>query len=381
MNLMHGWCARRGFFLGAVASMTTVRGQSAIPRKTTSPKQLAEKLDSVVPELLRATKVPGLAVSLVVDGQVAWTKGFGVRSVDRNLPVDGNTVFEAASLSKPAFSYAVLRLVEGGKLDLDEPLTKYLDVPWVANEARLERITARMVLSHTSGLPHGRPPGSPIALRFDPGAKFAYSANGIEYLRAVVEKLSGSPLAQFMKDGLLRPQKMDRSSFGWEDRFRSNYAEGHSRSGRVGPTGNGEFLEATEEERGRISKDYPEYRYPSAAAGLYTTAGDYARFMCAMMRDSDSRLIQEMVKAQTRIGESLSWGLGWGLETTSAGDAFWHWGDWGVFRNFAMGYRSTKMAVVVLTNSFNGPTAYQRIVSDTLGGDHPAFSWVDRYRP
>ncbi len=266
---IHRLLPRRSFLFGACASMSSASGQSKAPKKTVSPEQLADNFDTELPQLLRTTRVPGLAVSLVIDGQVAWTKGFGVRSVESKLPVDKDTVFEAASLSKPAFSYAALRLIASGKLELDTPLSKYLAAPWVANEPRLERITARMVLSHTSGLPHGRPPGSPIALRFEPGAKFAYSANGIEYLRAVVEELSGRPLAQFMAEGLLRPLKMERSSFGWHDCFRNNFAEGHSRSGRVAITGNGEFLEATEEEKGQISKDYPEYRYPSAAAGLY----------------------------------------------------------------------------------------------------------------
>ena len=178
--------------------------------------------------------------------------------MESRLPVNSDTVFEAASLTKPAFAYVALKLVENGKLELDAPLTKYLPVPWVPNEPRLKLITARMVLSHTSGLPHGRPPGSPIALRFDPGAKFAYSANGVEYLRAVLEKLTGQSLPQLMQGGLLQPQKMGRSSLGWEERFRDNFAEGHSRKGRIELSGNGEFLEATDEEKAQISRDYPE---------------------------------------------------------------------------------------------------------------------------
>jgi CubicO group peptidase (beta-lactamase class C family) len=79
-----------------------VWGQSAASKKSRSPLQSADHLDAMVPPLLRATGIPGLAVSLVIDGQVAWTKGFGVRSLDSKLPVDSDTVFEAASLSKPS---------------------------------------------------------------------------------------------------------------------------------------------------------------------------------------------------------------------------------------------------------------------------------------
>jgi CubicO group peptidase (beta-lactamase class C family) len=134
-----------------------VYGQTITPGKPFWPEALAERLDAVLPALLRSAGVPDLAVSLVDDGQVAWAKGFGVRSVDGGLPVDTETLFEAASLSKPAFAYAVLQLVGSGKLDFDAPLANYLAVPWISNESRLKRITARMVLSHTSGLPHGWP--------------------------------------------------------------------------------------------------------------------------------------------------------------------------------------------------------------------------------
>jgi hypothetical protein len=75
-----------------------------------------------------------------------------------------------------------------------------------------------------------------------------------------------------------------------------------------------------------------------------------------------------------------SWCLGWGLEHSVSGDAFWHWGDWGVFRNFAIAYRKQKVGVVVLTNSFYGPRVYREVVPQSIGGEHPAFEWVRRYR-
>ena len=89
----------------------------------------------------------------------------------------------------------------------------------------------------------------------------------------------------------------------------------------------------------------------------------------------------EMLSPQTRINENVSWALGWGIETTDKGTAFWHWGDWGVYRNFVIGYPATGEGAVVLTNSFHGPNAYRRIISEYLPGDHPAFPWVERYRP
>lgn len=358
---------RKGFL--AAACWKSLFGQG--------PSRLAE----MIPELLRQTGVPGLSVAIVEDGQVSWSGGFGVRSAESKELVNGDTVFEAASLSKPAFAYVALKLVETGALGLDRPLSEYLPAPLIPDEPRLRLITARTVLSHTSGLPHGRPAGSKIALRFDPGTRFAYSSVGIEYLRAVVESLIKEPIEQFMKERLLDPFAMKNSTFGWQPRFHDNYATGHGRSGRIGLSGNGEFLEATPAEKQAMARDYPDYKYPSASAGLYTTAPDYARFLAELMQPGAAKITAQMCKSQTKITPSIDWGLGWGLERSQAGDAFWHWGDWGVYRNFAIGYPQSRTGVVVLTNSFHGPKAYQKIINTQTATPHPAFAWVDSYRP
>jgi len=297
-------------------------------------------------------------------------------------------------LSEAAFAYAFLKLCEQWKIDLDATLTEFLPEPFVPDEPRLKRITTRRALSHSSGLPHGRPPGTPIRLRFDPGERFAYSATGFEYLQLVAERLTEKPLGEFMQARLLEPFGMRHSSFGWLDRYEKEAAQGHWQDGTPGFSGNGQYLRSSPEEKAKRRADYPEARYPSAAAGLYTTAADYARFMIQILRPSDGdrihwqrtvrlseRATAEMLRPQVHVSEGIDWGLGWGLERTDAGDAFWHWGDWGCFRNFAIAYRKQKLGVVVLTNSFNGPKAYRETVPQAIGGEHPALAWVERYRP
>jgi CubicO group peptidase (beta-lactamase class C family) len=311
-----------------------------------------------------------------------------VKSAAAKEPVTDETVFEAASLSKPAFAYAALKLCDEGRLGLDTPLSEYLPDPLIPNEPRLKMITARMALSHSSGLPHGRPEGAPISLRFTPGERFAYSATGIQYLQMVIERLSRQSFADFMKARLLDPFGMKSSNFGWIKRYEKEAAQGHWRDGSAGLTGNGKHLTATAEELERMRNHYPEFKYPSASAGLYTTASDYARFMIEVIAPSrrdqfhlSEAIGAEMLKPQVMINDSISWGLGWGIERTEAGDAFWHWGDWGVFRNFAIASRKQRAGVVVLTNSFNGPKVYRDIVPAAIGGEHPALAWVEKYRP
>lgn len=351
-------------------------------------KELIADLSRLLPELMRKYRVPGLSIALIRNAQILWSQGFGIKNTETKQPVDTDTVFEAASLSKPAFAYAALKLCEKGMLDLDTPLREYLPTPFIPDEPRLKLITARMVLSHNSGLPHGRPRGTPIALRFTPGKQFAYSATGFQYLQMVVERLSNQTLADFMKVSLLEPFAMRSSSFGWIDRYSKVAAQGHGRDGEPGQTGNGEYLEFTPEERASFARDYPEYKYPSASAGLYTTANDYAKFLIEIIQPTtkdqfhlSEKMTTEMLKPGVKVSDKISWGLGWGIEHDDAEGAFWHWGDWGIFRNFAMAYRKQKSGVVVLTNSFHGPKVYREIIPKAIGGTHPAFSWVESYRP
>ena len=111
---------------------------------------LIRKLDRVTTNLMTETKVPGVAIALVRDGNLFWSGGFGIKSTDGENTGDADTIFEAASVSKTIFAYAILKLCDQGKLDLDRPLTKY--VPWrvLENDPRLDQITARHILSHSA---------------------------------------------------------------------------------------------------------------------------------------------------------------------------------------------------------------------------------------
>jgi len=153
----------------------------------------APELNRWVPGLLRASSVPGLSLAVVRNGRVALTPAYGVKNETTREPVSPDTIFEAASLSKPVFAYGVLLLAREGRLDLDAPLTRYTETPPVPGDPRLEGITARLVLSHSTGFPNWRPgrwtdaPG-PLTIDFDPGTRFGYSGEGYEYLRLAVER-------------------------------------------------------------------------------------------------------------------------------------------------------------------------------------------------
>jgi len=332
------------------------------------------RLDRRIPELRRVGEVPGLSVALIRGSKLVWVKGYGLRNGTTKQPVEDPTVFEAASLSKPVFAYAVLKLVEQGKLDLDAPLSGYLPTPYITDD-RLKLITARRVLSHTTGFPNWRPRGQPLKIHFTPGERFSYSGEGFVYLQNVVEHLTGQPLQEFMQRTVFGPLGMKDSSYVWQGRYDAQAAVGHGPGGEPAP-------------KGKPSK-------ANAAASLHTTAGDYARFMLAVMKGTGLKraTVREMLNPQSRINENcrtqcldpkepprisaaLSWGLGVGLQKTRGGEAFWHWGDNNVFRCYMLAYPKRKTGLVVFTNSTNGLSITPEIVALALGGPQPALNWL-----
>jgi CubicO group peptidase (beta-lactamase class C family) len=174
--------------------------------------QIVAGLEKHVPQLMKDGEVPGLAIALVRNGDVFWHRGFGVKNSKTKEAVDDTTVFEAASLSKPVFAYAVLKLVDSGKIDLDRPLNQYLPGNYdVGDDPRLSQITARHVLSHTTGFPNWRS-GKTLTIHFKPGERFSYSGEGFVYLSKVIEHVTLEQFDDFMKRTVFQPLGMTSSS-------------------------------------------------------------------------------------------------------------------------------------------------------------------------
>ena len=295
---------------------------------------------SFVDELLESYSVPGAAVA-VVEGERVTAKGYGIRRAGEMAPVDDRTVFQAASLSKPVVAYGVIRLVEDGRLDLDRPLVDYLGAAEIA-DSRVERITARIALSHTTGFPNWRPgrwgdsPG-PLEIEFDPGERFQYSGEGYGYLQSAVEKITGQSLDRYLEVSVLGPLGMNDSAFVWQERFEAVHASPHDGEG----------------------VPQPKWRPDEAlAAGtLHTTAADYGRFLAAMLADEPAvdlplspTVLLKMLAPQIEVEEHLFWSLGWGLDDATGDMVFWQWGDDGPFKALVAGSRGRRSATVVFTN-------------------------------
>jgi len=333
-------------------------------------------VDRLIPRLMSEGEVPGLSVVLIRDGRIAWHRAYGMANAETRAPLTERAVFESASLTKPVFAYAVLKLVDAGVLTLDAPLDAVLREP-VADE-RMKQITARMVLTHTTGFQNEVMPGQTLQVHFAPGERFSYSGAGFLYLQRYVERVTGKRLPELMQALVFQPLRMTSSGYVWRPEYEQSKPFGHGAAGI--PAVRRKPAEAT-------------------VATLHTTPLDYARFMIAVMKGAGLKpeTARAMLTPQVKVDEgcftcleggtgrmsnALSWGLGFGLERTARGTAFWHWGDNnGEFHTFAMGYPDGD-GIVVFTNSGNGFGILPEIVEAALAGPHPAFAWMgyDSYR-
>jgi CubicO group peptidase (beta-lactamase class C family) len=353
---------------GETVSAARVGGEGTAAGAAAPPPSIPETIDAMAPRLMIAHHVPGVAVAGIEGRRVAWHREYGVRRAGGEARVTQETVFEACSMTKPVFAYAVLKLVEEGKLALDRPLVEYLKAPYLPGEPRHRAITARMVLSHTSGFPNWREggwqAGGPLPVLFEPGSKFGYSGEGYLYLQRVVEAIAGTPLKGTMREALLDPIGMTASSFAYEDRHEAVAAHGHG-------------------DRGEPKEPRRLFREANAGYSLHTTAVEYARFLVEMMREDrtgarsiSARSAEAMLAAAVEATDRkpvarggkrgagpVRWGLGWAIDVTDGGDRIYHGGANGTgFRCYSEFDPRRGTGIVIMTNATGGRALWEKLI-------------------
>jgi CubicO group peptidase (beta-lactamase class C family) len=344
-----------------------------------------------------AEAVPGISIAAILDGSVVWSAGYGVRRAGGKEPVTADTVFEAASLGKPVLAYAILRLRDEGAIDLDRPLLEYMSYADVGADSRAKLVTARRVLSHRTGLPNWRSKGGPT-FEFTPGERYGYSGEGFFWLQRVLEHITTIPFARYMREQVLQPCGMRRSSFVLLPDMIANCAISHPTRGQPS---DGIYLDLGRrylDLAQRWNKPVETWKYedavraahelnddapaipspngvaPNAASSLLTTAGDYARFMTRSMprssrdrHDLSESTRREMLTPQSPLNRALSHGLGWFLEREAGTTSFWHSGFNRGFKDVALADAEGRIGVVFFTNSNEGDRLRWPIVHDFTG--------------
>jgi CubicO group peptidase (beta-lactamase class C family) len=329
---------------------------------------LSERLEAWVPELLQELQVPGAALVLLHGGKPAWSGQFGLAEAGMAKAIDASTVLEAASMSKPLFAYLALQTVQAGQLELDRPVLQYLPQEVFKPQQDWQRlITARMLLTHRSGLPNWRSSDDEVTnslrIAFEPGQRFNYSGEGYFYLQRVLEAIWGEPLQSRAEKRLFQPLGMQHSGFVLTPQLDGLRARGHDVQGRVLPA--------------------QEYKEANAAYTLYTTAADYALFLAEMLKRDRSAAhslnaanLQAMLAHATPAtdrapiarpglaqGLAVFWGLGWGINTTAQGDIAYHTGTNSTgFRNYCQFSPSRQSGFVLMSNGLNGNQLWMRLM-------------------
>jgi CubicO group peptidase (beta-lactamase class C family) len=342
----------------ALMALTMVTSCAAPPVSTPAQEGPGERLH----RLAREHQVCAAAVAVIHQRQVQAVET--ASGCDPAWPVRPDAVFQAASLGKPVFAYAVLTLVQQGRLDLDTPVMRYLgqghrraldplsqrdDGPTEeVTDPRLQSVTVRMLLQHTAGLPNWS--FGPLHFDDEPGTRWHYSGEGYGLLQRVVESVMGQPLDEVMHELVLAPLGMARSSYRWNAQVAADLMPGTK--------GNG------------VTRKGLPFQQARAAFSLYTSVEDYARFLQALLKND--RMLAQVMSASVDVDPALGlrWGLGWGLEEAPDGTRFWQWGNNPGYRAFVVAVPGSGDGVVILTNSDNGMKLVPPLVRAALPGRH-----------
>lgn len=305
-----------------------------------------KQVDDFIETYQKYCGIPGVSLALIKDGKLVYYKTYGVRNTISGEKVDSNTLFEAASVTKPVFSFAVWRLIERGVIDIDKPLYLYLPNPDIAYDERYKLITARHVLTHRTGFPNWRSMNADgkLNLLFTPGTSYNYSGEGFEYLKMVVEKITGKKVEQVLKEEVLDPMGLYHTFFSRNDSLKRMAASGHY-----------DMLPSL--------KELPES--PGMAYSMQTEAKIFTRFMLYMLEqkglkaDTYDTLFSKHSEFKYDPGEEKPrypdyMGMSLEIRETPFGKTFGHGGNNGDFQCHFEVYKDLKMGYVVFTNSNNG---------------------------
>jgi CubicO group peptidase (beta-lactamase class C family) len=313
-------------------------------------------LDKLITKTMDSLGVPGVAIGIINDAELVYHRMFGVANTETQAPVTHETLFEGASLSKPLFAYFVMKMVEDGVIELDKPLFHYLPHPGIKdNDERYKLITARMVLSHTTGFPNWAH-DQPMEMKFRPGTGFSYSGEAYQYLAAVIAVQHKTKweagLDSVFQHKIARPLQMQHTTYIEGNEYvRQHKARGHKK-GKM------------------IALDRPGKAF-GAAYSLHTEVADYAKFLIAMIQQQGLKksTFSEMLAEQihfvpsdeiTQTGQT-GWCLGFSMKPTPYGMRYLHTGNNHDFQAYCCFNKEKKYGLVFFTNCDKAFELYDKV--------------------
>ena len=352
----------------------------------------SSEIDKTVKRLMDTANVQGLDLAILNNKRTVFIKSYGYKNKPKNELLDTSSVMYGASFSKAVFAYLTMKLVQEKIIDLDKPLYKYLSKPIseyeyfsdLKSDDKWKLITARMCLSHTTGLPNVRwlhpttgveDTLGVIRIYFMPGTKYAYSGEGLKLLQLVEEEITNKTVEDLAIEKVFNPIGMKRTGFIWHKEFDDNFAIGHLENGALNP------------KKKRTT--------PVASGSLVTTISDYSKFIETVMQQKglDKKMYSEMLSPQIKIYSkvqfptiteettsenkaiNLSYGLGWGLLKCKYGRAFFKEGHDDAWRNYNINFIDKGISIIIMTNSANGELIFKELLETLIGDTFTPWKW------
>lgn len=308
---------------------------------------------STVPlkQLLEENQVPALGIGIIENGVLNQIEVYG--TLDKQTAAPYNTLFKVASLTKPIFALTVLKLIDKGLLELDEPLHKYWIDPDVQADERHLQLTPKLVLTHQTGFPNWRymTDSKQLAFQFDPGTQYQYSGEGFEYLRKAIENKLGKSIETLADEFIFQPSGMTDTHFWWDSSVdASRYAQNFDETGTQ--------LETV------------KYYEANAAANLLTTVEDYGRFLTYVINGAElsESLFTTMQTPQVELKTNNYFGLGWEIFTEFGTDeiALVHSGKDPGVSTLAVIFPKSKNGYLIFMNGDNMFKIYEQLLKYRL---------------
>lgn len=307
--------------------------------------------ETEIEKWLIENKVSTLGIGIIENAKLRQVKVFG--EITKGVSAPYNTIFNVASLTKPVTAMVALKLVSLGKWNLDEPIYKYWTDADVANDPRNKKLTTRFILSHQTGFPNWRymNENKKLNFQFEPGTKYQYSGEGMEYLRKALEKKFKKSLQQLANELIFQPLKMTDTKYIWDKNVdTTRLAIGYDKDGKT--------------------YEIVKNEIPNAADDLLTTVEDYGKFLVSVMNgDGLSKIVfDEMTKNQVASTKGKHFGLGFEIYDLGNGEiALSHGGSDNGVQTIVFILPKTKQGLLIFTNSDTGGSVFENLLKHYLG--------------
>ncbi len=326
-------------------------------------KQFIAHIDRQIPKLMKSYSIPGSSILIIRDGKELWSNTYGYADEEQQRPLTTESIIMAHSISKSVTAWGVMKLVQKGKIRLDDPVSDYINSwEFPASDFPEQEVTIRRLLSNSAGVPLGTfgahystadgvPPlteslsGDDVRLIREPGSSFIYSNSGFAVLELLIQEVTGRDFATYMEEEILLPLGMNNSGYNLTESMLPKIPRGYDLNGR----------------------SIRAYLYPyRASGGLFSTLGDLGRFAVAGMALHDANPGHSVLSPESVAGLYIpqisvpgmfgvvtdSYGFGHFIEQLpDKGIAVWHGGQGLGWMTHFHSVPERGAGIVILTNS------------------------------